>query len=180
MFLALTMVFSVAACGKKAEETTAAETAGSTTTEEKIASEITTEASNDTSNEEGVVTAAEDAGTLGLCGLTEDDIMATDGASLGDVIDTGSQYIVPVFCADTSTETFTAWVNAIADSCREAADDGNIYQDEFTTEPMAEFNIETGMNFLQFVYKVSGHVVYVNLADSGSVENAFSCSIQVY
>lgn len=130
----------------------------------------------------GNTDSSNDSEVLNACGLTVDDIKTSVGTSLGDALETPTQYIVPVFCADASFTSFESWVNALADNCRKAAKDGNIYESEFKTEPLTAFELDSGaaINIVQFVYKTTGHTVYVTASESGSVENAFSCNIQVY
>ena len=122
-----------------------------------------------------------DSEVLNACGLTVDNIRTAVGASMGEALETPTQYIVPVFCADASFESFESWLYALADNCRKAAKDGSIYESEFTAEPLTSFELEPGgIHIVQFVYKTAGHTVYVTASESGSVENAFSCNIQVY
>ena len=170
--LALLMVVMLAACGSEGTGTPAENgDAGNENAGEQQA---------DAGEEQNA--SAEDATVFDLCGLTLETIQTSVGTSLGEGLETPVQYIVPVFCGDTSAETFAKWVYELADNCRKAAKDGCIYQDEFKTEPLTEFTFdpEALINMVQFVYRVEGHVVYVTAADSGSVDNAFSCNIQVY
>ena len=134
------------------------------------------------SSDDGQNNLSKENSVLDLCGLTADDIKTSVGTSLGEVLETPTQYIVPVFCVDTSFESFEGWGNALADNCRKAAKDGTIYESEFTTEPLTAFDLDSGaaINIIQFVYKTTVHTVYVAASESGSVENAFSCNIQVY
>ena len=124
---------------------------------------------------------ASDSEALKLCGLTVADIRTNVGTSLGNVTETPTQYVAPVFCADSSFDSFESWLYALADNCRKAAKDGNIYESEFTTEPCTTFELDPkAINIIQFVYKTVGHTVYVTASSSGSVEGAFSCNIQIY
>ena len=169
LVLAALMALALAACGNENTNTPAEDKPAASENEPSAsAGEQSAPASGDS--------------VLALCGLTVDDIKTSVGASLGDALETPTQYIVPVFCADTSSETCASWVNALADNCRKAAKDGSIYEDEFKTEPLTAFTFDTEalINMVQFIYRTAGHVVYVTAADSGSVENAFSCNIQMY
>ena len=102
--------------------------------------------------------------------------------SLGNALETPAQYAVPVFCEDASFASFESRFGALADNCREAAKDGNIYESEFATEPLTAFDLDSGaaINMAQFVYKTAAHTVYVTASESGSVDGAFSCNIQLY
>lgn len=127
--------------------------------------------------------SAKSGSVLDICGLTEDDIKTSVGKSLGEVMDGASKYDAPVHCADTNYETFKAWINELADNCRKAAKDGNLYQSELDDFALtAEFDPgDSGlMNMVQFVYRTDGHVNYVTLSDTGTEDGAFLCSIQVY
>lgn len=172
LLLALTMIFALAACGGEQDNAPASAQQTEQTEQSDTQEPAQQPEPPDDPKEDSV---------FNLCGLTVDDIKTCVGTSLGDGIETPTQYIVPVFCADTSSETFANWLNELADNCRKAAKDGTLYQDEFSWKVIDSFDIEAGaMNFLQFVYKTDGHTVYVTAADSGSVEGAFSCNIQVY
>lgn len=177
--LTLLMVFALTACGG-GNTNTPAESAGSESQQASSGSEASSEQGTPAGSEQ--TDPSGEASVLDLCGLTVDEIQTTVGTSLGEAIETPTQYVVPVFCADASFESFEGWVNALADNCRSAAKDGNIYEDEFSTEPQDSFELDTEalINMVQFVYKTAGHTVYVTAADAGSVENAFSCNIQVY
>ena len=172
--LALLMVFAFAACGNN--NTDKPSESGNNDNQQ------TTSQNEQSTPADGQNNSTEEDSVLDLCGLTADDIQTSVGTSLGDALETPTQYIVPVFCADTSFASFESWVNALADNCRKTAKDGNIYESEFKTEPLTAFDLDSGaaINIVQFVYKTTGHTVYVTASESGSVENAFSCNIQVY
>lgn len=116
-----------------------------------------------------------------LCGLTLNDIITSAGKSAGEIVETADAFAAPVYCEDTSFDSFAAWLNALAENCRKASTDGKLYEDEFTWSEIDAFELDSeAINVVLFIYKTTGHTVYVTAADSGSAENAFSCSIQVY
>lgn len=117
---------------------------------------------------------------LASVGLSEADIQTSLGFALGTPTESDAQYVVSA--AYDSADSFKNWVEAIAESCRKAAKDGNIYESEFSTEPLTSFDIDESavINMVQFIYKTTGKVVYVTLSSAGSEENTFSCNIQIY
>lgn len=172
--LAILMVFAFVACGN--------ESTNKPEENENNDNQQMTSQNEQSTPADGQNNSSKEDSVLDLCGLTTEDIKTSVGTSLGETLETPTQYIVPVFCTDASFASFENWVNALADNCRKAAKDGNIYESEFTTEPLTAFELDSGaaINIVQFVYKTTGHTVYVTASESGSVENAFSCNIQVY
>lgn len=143
--------------------------------------------SNDTANEELVdeenVTEVGEEITgdsiLELCNLTEDDIKR-NGASIDVLSETSESYSATVTCGDNSFEQFEAYVNALAQICKDSSLDRKLYQDEITWNE-AEINLEAGsINICQFIYKLSGHVVYVTIGQGANESNDFSLLIQRY
>lgn len=117
---------------------------------------------------------------LASVGLSEADIQTSLGFTLGEPTESDAQYYVSV--AYDSSDSFKKWVEAIAENCRKAAKDGNIYESEFATEALTEFELDDSavINMVQFIYRTSGKVVYVTLSSSGADLDSFSCNIQIY
>lgn len=136
--------------------------------------------STETSDAASASATAGDSAVLASIGLTEDDIKSSLGFTLGTPTGTDSQYYVSV--EYDSMDSFPQWVEAVAESCRKASKDGNIYESEFSAEAMTSFDIDdsAAINVVQFIYKTTNKVVYVTLSSSGSEENSFICNIQVY
>lgn len=125
-------------------------------------------------------TPAAGSGVLASVGLSEDDIKSSLGFELGTTSETDAQYMGSV--AYDSVDSFDEWVEAVAESCRKASKDGNIYESEFADEAMTSFDIDDSyvINMVQFIYRTATKVVYVTLSSAGSDENSFLCNIQVY
>ncbi len=122
-----------------------------------------------------------DSAVLKLCGLTLNDIITSTGKSAGDIVETADVFTAPVYCEDTSFDSFEAWLGALAENCRKASTDGKLYEDEFTWTEINDFELDSNaVNVILFIYKTTGHSVYVTASNDGSVEGAFSCKIQVY
>lgn len=117
---------------------------------------------------------------LASIGLSEEDIKSSLGFELVKTTETDAQYMGSV--AYDSSDSFAEWVESIAESCRKASKDGNIYESEFSDEAMTSFDIDDSylINMVQFIYRTSNKVVYVTLSSAGSEENTFLCNIQVY
>ncbi len=117
---------------------------------------------------------------LASIGLSEADIKSSLGFELGTTSEADAQYMGSV--AYDSLDSFDEWVEAVAESCRKASKDGNIYESEFSEEAMTSFDIDDSyaINMVQFIYRTSSKVVYVTLSSAGSQENTFLCNIQVY
>ncbi len=122
-----------------------------------------------------------DSAVLKLCGLTLNDILTSAGKSLGEITEAADAFAAPVYCEDTSFASFEAWLGALAENCRNASTDGKLYEDEFTWTEINSFELDpNAINVILFIYKTSGHSIYVTASNDGAVEGAFSCRIQVY
>ena len=140
--------------------------------------------SNDTANtvvndEENVTVASTSSSILAACNLSEDDVKVTD-ATVEVLSQTAESYSANVKCKDGSFESFEAYLNAFADICKAASIDGKLYEDELSGNEV-EFNLQAGsINICQFVYKLSGTVVYVTVSEGSSEDGAFGLLIQKY
>ena len=110
-----------------------------------------------------------------------DDIITTAGKSAGDITESADVTAVPVYCEDTSFSSFKAWMDALAENCRNVSTDGKLYEDEWSWTEITDFDLDPdAINIVLFIYKTAGHSVYVTASNGGEVAGSFSCRIQVY
>ena len=140
------------------------------------------ETSDEESTSEGTDDpAAADSEVVKACGLTMGDVITAVGKSVGEITESADVAVIPVFCEDTSFDSFEAWLNALAENCRSASTDGKLYENEWDWTEIDGFELEPDrINVVLFIYKTEGHSVYVTASNGGSVEGAFYCSIQIY
>ena len=118
---------------------------------------------------------------LEICNLKEDDFKVVDGVTLANITDLSKSYDVNVYLGTNSFDDYSKYVYAFAEKCKSASLDGKLYKDEFDWED-AEINLDPSsiLNSCQFLYKVPGHTIYANIAQTVNEDKRIDVTLFIF